>query len=187
MIIDKEYGEFFSLYISPFPYNDTVAQEYFPSNEQWAKEREMKWGDFEEKNYKVTISSELLPNDINEVPDEILEEVISCSHNGECLHGCTKAFKIISDELSFYKRRNIPLPRECPNCRHHRRLAYRNPTSLRDIKCMCNGKDLSNGVYKNTVQHEHGELPCGKNIQTTINRDSDCIIYCEECYKREVY
>ena len=57
MIQDKEYGEFFPLYTSPFPYNDTVAQEYFPFDEEKAREHEMQWGSFEEKNYKVTITS----------------------------------------------------------------------------------------------------------------------------------
>ncbi|KKP60645.1 MAG: hypothetical protein UR85_C0002G0026 [Candidatus Nomurabacteria bacterium GW2011_GWF2_35_66] len=184
---DKEYGEFFPLYISPFPYNDTVAHEYFPQNEQYAKERGMKWGNFEEKNYKVTMPANSLPNDIKDVPDSITGEVISCEHNGDCEHGCTKAFKIIPDELSFYRRRNLPLPKQCPNCRHYRRLAYRNSTQLRDVKCMCEGNNLSNGIYQNTVTHEHGDSSCGKNIKTTIDKDSDYVIYCEECYKKEVY
>ena len=187
MTVDNEYGEFFPLYMSPFPYNDTVAQEYFPSSEKWAIERKMRWGNFEEKNYKVTITHDLLPDNINEVSDSILNEVISCSHDGNCEHGCTKAYKIIPDELSFYRRRNVPLPRECSNCRHHRRLSYRNKTSLRNIQCMCKGENLSNGVYENTVEHMHGKVPCDKKIQTTIDANSGYTIYCEECYKTEIY
>jgi hypothetical protein len=184
---DGEYGEFFPLYTSPFPYNDTVAHEFYPSDEEEATEKGMQWGSFEEKNYQVTMSSEDLPDDIKNVSDSILKEVISCSHDGECLHGCTKAFRIVDDELSFYRRRSLPLPRECPNCRYYRRLAYRSPTTLRETVCMCMGSDLSNGVYKNTVLHQHGEEPCGKNIDTTIREDSGLIVYCEECYKKEVY
>ena len=187
MIKDGEYGEFFPLYISPFPYNDTVAHEYFPSNQEWTKERGMKWGSFEEKNYLITLKSDTLPDNIDDVSDSILQEVISCEHEGSCLHGCTKAFKITTDELSFYRRKKIPIPRKCPNCRYYRRLAYRNLTKLQDIKCMCNGKDLSNGVYNNTVIHEHGLSPCGNKIKTTINLDSNQLIYCEECYKKEIY
>ncbi len=187
MIIDKEYGEFFPLYISPFPYNDTVSNEFYPQNEDWAKQRGMKWGSFEEKNYTVTISSHDLPESIEETTDSILKEVISCEHNGDCLHGCTKAFKITMDELSFYRRKKIPIPRECPNCRYYRRLAYRNFTKLQEVKCMCEGKDQSKIIYQNTVEHEHGPSPCGKKIMTTINSDSGQIIYCEECYKKEIY
>ena len=187
MIEDKEYGEFFPLYTSPFPYNDTVAHEFYPLEEKDVIEKGMKWGIFEEKNYKITISASALPNDIKEVVDGILQEVISCKHEGKCLHGCTKAFRITADELSFYRRKNIPLPRECPNCRYYRRLAYRNMTSLREVVCMCSGADLSNGIYKNTILHEHGEKPCGKEIDTTIDSNYDFIIYCEECYKKEVF
>ena len=187
MVKDKEYGEFFPLYMSPFPYNDTVAHEYFPYNEEGATEKGMKWGSFEEKNYKVTLSPNDLPNSIKEVNDSILNEVISCVHDEDCGHGCTKAFRIVADELAFYKRKNIPLPRECPNCRYYRRLAYRNPTILRETICMCGGEDLSNGIYKNTVLHQHGSTPCGKNINTTINEKDDFLIYCEECYKKEVF
>ncbi|MES2930937.1 MAG: hypothetical protein V4665_04105 [Patescibacteria group bacterium] len=187
MIEDYEYGEFFPLYMSPFPYNDTVAQEYFPLTKEKAEKQNLQWGDFEEKNYTPTISSESLIDKIEEVPDSILQEIISCSHNGTCAHGCTKAFRIVPDELSFYRRRGIPLPRECPNCRYYRRLAYRNPTYVRDTTCMCLGDDAANGVYQNTAAHEHGTGPCGKDIPTTIPEDSGIIIYCNECYKKEVF
>jgi hypothetical protein len=187
MIEDKEFGEFFPLYTSPFPYNDTVSQEYFPMDENTAVQNGLNWGDFEEKNYKATMSAKDLPDDIAEVDDSILKETISCEHEGDCAHGCTKAFRIVEGELAFYRRRKLPLPRICPNCRYYRRLAYRNPTILRNTTCMCMGEKLSNGVYSNTVLHQHGASPCGKNIDTTIAGDANLIIYCDECYKKEVY
>lgn len=185
MAEDKEYGEFFPLYTSPFPYNDTVSHEYFPKDEKWAKEKGMEWGSFEEKNYTVTISSDDLPDDIKEVTDSVLQEVISCKHNGDCLHGCTKAFKITTDELSFYRRRGLPLPRECPNCRYYRRLSCRNFTSLKETVCMCDGENKN--IFKNTVLHQHGAGLCNKKIETTIDPNGGEIIYCEDCYKKEVY
>lgn len=187
MVADQEYGEFFPLYMSPFPYNDTVAHEYFPKNENWANEKGMKWGSLEEKNYTITKTFDILPDDIKEIDDSILQEVISCKHNGDCAHGCTKAFRIVADELAFYRRRNLPIPRECPNCRYYRRLAYRNPTTLRETVCMCAGEELSNDIYKNTVVHEHGTSLCGKTLNTTIPDSNGLLIYCEECYKKEVF
>lgn len=187
MIEDGEYGELFPLYTSPFAYNDTVSQEYFPLDEVKAKDRSLLWGDVEEKNYKVTTPHESLPSSIGEVEDSILKEIISCKHNGTCSHGCTKAFRILQDELNYYRRKGIPLPRECPNCRYYRRLEYRNPTKLRDVVCMCFKDGSSNGVYMNTVLHSHGEEPCNKKVKTTISEDSDVIIYCEDCYKKEVF
>ncbi len=187
MLADKEYGEFFPFYTSPFPYNDTVAQEFFPLEKHTAEAKGLLWADAEEKTHQATIAWDALPDSITDVSDSILGETISCKHAGECAHGCTVAFRIVADELSSYRRKNIPLPRDCPNCRHYRRLEYRNPTILRDTICMCAGDDLSNGVYQNTVSHSHGGAPCGKDIQTTIKEDGGYIIYCDECYKKEVF
>ena len=187
MTADGEFGEFFPLYMSPFPYNDTVAQDYFPLDEAGAKERGLKWGETEDKNYKPTMSSSALPNAITDVADSILQEIISCEDDGKCAHGCTKAYRIVTDELAYYRRKNLPLPRKCPSCRYYRRLAYRNPTELRDTVCMCAGENLSNAMYQNTVSHEHGSSPCGKKISTIIRKDSGLIIYCEDCYKKEVF
>ncbi|KKQ86951.1 MAG: hypothetical protein UT09_C0023G0016, partial [Parcubacteria group bacterium GW2011_GWF2_38_8] len=32
---------------------------------------------------------------------------IECEHQGKCNEQCTEAFKIIPDELAFYKRMNL--------------------------------------------------------------------------------
>ncbi len=187
MIEDKEYGEYFPFYMSPFPYNDTVAQEYFPHTKDTAEAMGLIWGESEEKNYQVTITPDLIPQDIKDIDDTILKETISCIHNGDCTHGCTKAFRIVSEELAYYRRKGIPIPHECPNCRYYRRLEYRNPTKIRDTICMCNGEELSNGIYKNTAPHSHGHQACGKEVKTTIREDGGYIIYCEDCYKKEVF
>ena len=187
MIKDKEYGEFFPFYTSPFPYNDTVAQEYFPLNENTCKDYDLKWGEMEEKKYQPTISHNDLPDSIESVDDSILKEIISCEHDGICEHGCTKAFRIVAGELAYYRRKGIPLPRKCPNCRYYRRSEYRNPTVLRDLVCMCKGDQMANGVYQNTVSHNHDADACGKNIKIKIKANRDFIIYCDECYKKEVF
>jgi uncharacterized Fe-S cluster protein YjdI len=187
MLEDGEYGEFFPFYTSPFPYNDTVAQEYFPLDANFAKDKGLKWGEMEEKKHQATLSWSDLPEAIGDVPDSILQETISCKHAGECTHGCTMAFRIVADELTFYRRKGIPLPRECPNCRYYRRLEYRNPTKIRDTVCMCMGAEMSNGVYTNTIEHTHGASPCGKQIETTMKENGGFIIYCDDCYKKEVF
>jgi hypothetical protein len=122
-----KYGEFFPLELSPFTYNETIAQEYFPKN---IKEMEI-FGSLYRKsidrNYKITIKSEDLPDHIKEINDSILNEIISCPNNGNELTQCTFAYKIMPEELSFLKNNNIALPRFCPNCRHYERLSQRNP------------------------------------------------------------
>ncbi|MFA6586266.1 MAG: hypothetical protein WCS86_03860, partial [Candidatus Paceibacterota bacterium] len=117
-----KYGEFFPPELSPFCYNETIAQEYFPLTKEEAEEQGYKWKEREERNYNIDIYSKDIPNDIKEVEESIINKVIECEHKGQCNEQCTEAFKIIGDELSFYKRMNIPIPHLCPNCRHYNRL-----------------------------------------------------------------
>lgn len=178
-----KYGEFFPSEFSPFGYNETVAQEYFPLTESDAKSKGFSWRDPEARLYTVTKKSEELPESITEVTESILNEVISCANaKGPTLNnsprsdlvGCTTAFKIISQELQFYRRLNLPLPKLCPNCRHGARLARRNPPMLWHRSCEC----------KN-VSHGH-TLQCNKEFETNFSPDRPEIVYCENCYQSEV-
>jgi len=161
------YGEFFPPELSPFCYNETIAQEYFPLTKVEALEQGYKWKDKEERNYTIDIKNEDIPNDIKDVKDDIVGKVIECEHQGKCNEQCTEAFKIIPDELAFYKRMNLPLPHLCPNCRYYNRLKQRNPLKLWHRKCMKEG--------------------CNNEFETSYAPDKLEIIYCEKCYQREVY
>jgi hypothetical protein len=81
---------------------------------------------------------------------------------------------------------NLPLPRLCPNCRHYQRLKQRNPLKLWKRHCQCAGGKSSNGVYQNTVVHNHGTNPCPNEFETSYSPERPEIIYCEECYLKEV-
>ena len=60
-----KYGEFFPSELSPFAYNETIAQEYFPLSKEQALEQGYKWKDKEERNYMVDIKSKDIPDNIN--------------------------------------------------------------------------------------------------------------------------
>jgi hypothetical protein len=109
------------------------------------------------------------------VDDSILQETIGCQHEGKCTHQCTTAFKIIGEELSFYRRMNLPLPRLCPNCRHYERLAQRNPLRLWHRGCMCD-----------KATHQHGTGHCSNEFETSYAPERKEIVYCEQCYNAEV-
>ncbi|MFA5095136.1 MAG: hypothetical protein WC447_00530 [Candidatus Paceibacterota bacterium] len=162
-----KYGEFFPSELSPFCYNETIAQEYFPLTKEEAFKQGYKWKEKEERNYQIDIKNEEIPNDIKEVDDSIINKVIECEHKGKCNEQCTEAFKIIPDELTFYKRMNLPLPHLCPNCRHYQRLKQRNPLKLWHRKCMKEG--------------------CNNEFETSYAPDRPEIVYCERCYQQEVY
>ena len=82
---------------------------------------------------------------------------------------------------------NLPLPRYCPNCRHHHRLKQRNPLKLYKRKCQCAGEYSDNKKYKNTTtHHHHGKDHCPREFETTYAPDRPEIVYCEKCYQEEV-
>jgi hypothetical protein len=167
--IDKKgrvykYGEFFPTELSPFSYNETIAQEYYTKTKQEILEMGYSWKDADKKQYKITIKAQDLPDHIEDVKDDILNQVIECEHAGKCNEQCMGAFKIIPSELAFYRAMNLALPRLCSNCRHYTRLHQRTPFKLWDRKC----------------------AKCGKGIKSSYSPDRPEIIYCESCYNEEV-
>ena len=185
--IDKKgrvykYGEFFPAEISPFAHNETFAQEVFPLSKQAVLEAGFKWREPEAKKYDSTKTPSDLPDNIMEVTDSISNEIISCSHGAECSHNCSGAYKIIHEELQFYKKMNLPLPTLCPNCRYYERLKLVEPPRLWRRGCDC---DYNN--YKNATKHQHHlEGRCPDEFETPYAPDRPEILYCERCYNQEV-
>lgn len=186
MIKRGEYGEFFPPVYSPFPYNESIAQEHFPLLREEALEKGFSWQEEEKKDYQITISAEDVPNNIKDVKDSILKEIIGCFHEGKHNEGCAAAFKVVPEELSFYRQFNLPVPRLCFSCRHAYRFSKRNPIKLWKRQCQCHGGKSDNGAYKNTAKHFHGEGRCPNEFQTSYSPDRKEIVYCKECYQQEV-
>jgi len=181
------YGEFFPAEVSPFAYNEVIAQEYFPLTKEQALSQGYQWKDPDSRGYKVTLKFEDLPDNIQDVSDSIMNEVIGCAHAGNCVDQCTTAFKIMPRELEFYRRLNLPLPRLCYNCRHGERLRKRNPMKLWHRACQCGGAKSGNGVYTNTASHQHhGNAHCPNEFETSYAPERPEVVYCEQCYQSEV-
>jgi hypothetical protein len=155
MIETGEWGEFFPIPLSQFGYNETVAQEYYPLTKDQTVAKGYKWKDPDLREYKKQTYN--IPDDIKDVSDSILEETLACVD-------CGKNFKIIQQELTFYRNQGAPVPHKCSDCRHLDRLRLRNPRKLWDRKC-----------YK-----------CASEIKTTFSPDRPEKVYCEECYLKEV-
>ena len=180
------YGEFFPPELSPFAYNETIAQEYFPLTKEEVIEKGYRWRDPETRGYKITKHPEDLPDNVKDTDDAILKETIACEHEGKCNEQCTTAFRIIESELQFYRKMNLPLPRLCPNCRHYQRLKQRNPLKLWPRKCQCAGRKSENRAYSNTGKHFHGENHCPNEFETSYSPEREEIVYCEQCYNSEI-
>ena len=169
------FGESFPAELSPFAYNESSAFEEMPLTKEEVISLGYKWRDPESKSYIPTITSDQIPDSVLDVSDEITKDIIECPNKGKVESQCTSAYRILPDELAFYKQMNLPIPRYCPNCRYHARLKWKNPFRFYDRECMC---ELSN--------HAHKEK-CQNKFETMYSPERPEVIYCKECYQKEVY
>lgn len=180
------YGDFFPMELSHFSYNGSTAQEHFPKTKEEIEKAGYIWKEEVEKGYAPQKKSEDVTVDISDIPDTITDEIIECAHKGECNDRCTRAFRITPDELQFHKKMNIVLPVLCPNCRHIEFIRQKNPFKLWHRTCQCAGTKSENGIYTNTMTHQHGAGKCPNEFETSYAPDRKEIVYCESCYNAEV-
>lgn len=152
-----EWGEYFPYKLSAFGYNESIAQEYFPLTKEEALKIGANWHESEiETVYQgenVTV-----PDDIRDVDDDICKKIMTCEIS-------KKHFKIIPQELKFYRKMKLPIPTKCPDQRHLERVALHKPNKLHDRKC----------------------TKCNAAIKTIYAPDRPEKVYCESCYLKEVY
>ncbi len=166
-----KYGEFYPIELSPFGYNETYAPELEPLSKEEALERGYNWQDnIQKTKNKETILPADIPDSINDISDSILNEILKCIE-------CERNYKIIPNELIFYQKMKIPIPRKCFYCRYIDRIKKRNPLKLWHRKCMCN----------KTNHPDHLDIRCPSEFETSYAPERPEIIYCEKCYQKEVY
>ncbi|MEK7673192.1 MAG: hypothetical protein AAB373_04885 [Patescibacteria group bacterium] len=155
----EEWGELFPITFSPFAYNKTTAQMYYPKTKEEVINNGWKWDDSTPPapNVSKIIESSVIPDSIDKVPDLILDWAIKCEVTG-------RPFKLTKAELQFYRQQHLPIPHKCPDQRHLDRFYQRNPRQFWSRQC----------------------ANCSKNIQTTYSPKRPEIIYCEQCYLKEV-
>jgi hypothetical protein len=156
----EEWGEFLPVAMSLFGYNETVAQEYCSLRRDEVLERGWKWRDEtnEAPQVEKIILGKLLPDSIDDISNDVLNWAIKCEATG-------RLFRIIKQELRFYRKMRLPVPRIHPDERHRRRMALQNPCKLWSRAC----------------------AKCGAAIQTTYSPERPEIVYCERCYLETVY
>jgi hypothetical protein len=160
MRAEGEWGEFFPLNTSLHGYNKSSAQMYYPLTREAVLAKGLFWDDYEppQPNVSKVIRASELPDNIREVEDNILEAAIECEIT-------KKLFKITPQELKFYKKQHLPVPRRHPDQRHLDRFLQRNPRKFWDRKC----------------------AKCGAPMQTTYAPERPETVYCEKCYLEAVY
>ncbi len=107
--------------LCPFPYNKTFAGDFFPLNKESV---EVMWYTWQEKEYPIQlptkskkVSAENLP-DISDIDESILHKILLCQET-------KKPYRIIKNELSYYRKKWIQLPKLHPDVRHIHRLSLR--------------------------------------------------------------
>ena len=162
------YGEFYPIEQSPFGYNETVALDQIPISREEALMHHFKWCDtLQITTGKETLKSEQLPDSIRDVSDAMINEIFVCI-------SCGRNYRIVLGELNLYRLMNIPIPRRCFQCRHHARILRRNPLELWHRACACK-----------IASHKHTGN-CKNEFETSYAPDRKEIIYCEECYQKEI-
>ncbi len=159
---DWERWYFLPNYFSPFGYNESLAIEHFPIDKNNALEL---WFNRMDKEYNIdvpddmeTINTSDLSENIKDISDDILKKAIICEKTN-------KPFRIIKQELEFYKNLWLPIPHIHYNQRHKERFDRVNLKKIRDRKCD----------------------KCWIEIKTTYSPGKLEKVYCETCYNKEVY
>jgi hypothetical protein len=139
-------------------FNETAAHVEHPLDRETAMKRGWKWYDGDVSARIKTEKVAVVPKKISEVSDDIISQVLTCEVTN-------KPYRITPQELAFYRRMDIPVPRRCPDQRQRDRVARRNPHRLWIRTC----------------------ARCSKEMKTTYSPDRTEIVYCEECYLKEIY
>lgn len=166
------YGDFFPKELSPLGYNESSAMDEYPLTKKDALTQGFSWEDTKRGIYgKETVDWETFPDSISDLPNDFdtNKEVFVCKL-------CKKNYRITLNELTFYRRMKISIPRNCLECRHVARFKNRGPNKLWHRSCMCDKEN-----------HFHGGAECAEEFETTYSPDRPEIVYCEKCFQAEVY
>jgi hypothetical protein len=158
--IDKKgnkynFGDYPPIELSYFGYNDTMANDIYPLSE---KEIVANGYPYQSNQHRDSFDGadtvDNIPDNITDVSDDILNKIFISNQ---------RQFKITEGELSFYRKYNIPIPRESFYERYGRRLKLMTSFKLYNSK----------------------SSKSGEKIITSYNPEDNQIVYSLEEYKKE--
>jgi hypothetical protein len=148
-----EYGKFFPASFTPFPYNISEAYDFMPIPKAEATRYGYAW---EDSPPRGEIPASTIPDHIKDIEDSILQTPLVCQATG-------KPFKIIKQELQYYRENNLPLPRVSPMERLRLKTAHLELRPLQTVTC----------------------AQCTAALQSVYDPKTRSIL-CEECYQHSV-
>jgi hypothetical protein len=165
-----EWGEFFPITLSPFAYNESTANEYFPLSQNEAIQAGYRW----QHDIPVTKGQENAA--VGDIAPEMRYDTTFLKDKVFSCNLCKRNYRFTEHEIGFYERFRLGLPTECFFCRHERRMQVRLSRTLYDRMCMCT-----------KANHLHGNASCTTVFKTSYAPDRPEIVYCEKCYQQEMY
>ncbi len=169
MVETGEWGGFFPIALSPFGYNETPAHEHYPITREEVLLNGWKWQDhLPTTKGKETMQLSQMPFSSNGIDASAYAgQILACE-------ACGRNYKLLKQEVEFYKKFTLPLPRKCSDCRRAERFVLRNKRHLYHRQCMC--------VH---AEHSHAER-CTTEFETSYAPDRPERVYCEACHQKEI-
>jgi hypothetical protein len=155
------WGEYLPPHLSPFPYNQSRAQDQFPLSASLALERGFKWADHTPEStvaQSALLASEL-PEDSSLIEGAIEQALLSSTFL--CLES-GRPYRITRRELDFYREYKLALPRLHPRQRQHARSRMQNPYRLWQRAC----------------------AECQTLLHTSYSPQRPERVVCDECYRK---
>ena len=87
------------------------------------------------------------------------------STENKICQNCKQSYTVELDDVSFYQRMQVPVPKLCPDCRFQRRALFRNEMALYNRKC-----DL-----------------CKASIISMYHPSAAYKVYCTACYESDAW
>lgn len=152
----NEWGKPFPPNLTPFPYNITLGYELAPLKKEEALAQGYMWHD--EEKPEMPKEKFALPAMAADANESICEKILVCEKTG-------KPYKIIPQELKFYKKFGLPLPRVTPDQRYKELRSLQPPKKLIDAVCAL----------------------CKTSMKTVYPPEWGYKVICEKCYLEKIY
>lgn len=157
-----EWGQFFPVALSPFPYNVTVSQKYYPLTQDEIDYRGWQYEDLAATEQQARdaygFNMIAIPTDETKISQNICDKPIRCERSG-------KPYQITPKEFEYLKERELPMPRLHQDERNELRMARRNPQNLWRVSC----------------------TECNKATLSSFDPSKKQRVFCSDCYEAHVY